>query len=348
MTIRNSLFPALLAVFIAISTFFLTGCSGSRRDVDSITVYTALEDDEIQAYLSHFKEKHPDIGIKLVRDSTGVISAKLLAERDNPQADVVWGLALTNLLVCEEAGILAGYNPVGLEYIKEGFKDEKHDEARWVGIKAWMTGIVGNTIELKARNLNLPQSYEELADERYRGLVVMPNPASSGTGFLTISAIFQLMGEEEGWAYLDRLNRNIAMYTHSGSKPAKLAGQGEFPIGVSFAYRGFKQKAAGEPVETAFPKEGAGWELEANALVKKGRINPKAKVFLDWAISREVMDLYSKIYPLIAADIPVVVPDGYPADPASVLIENDFEWAAANRQRILEKWSARYDGKSEK
>lgn len=311
---------------------------------EKLTVYTALEDDELDGYVSAFESAHPDIGIEIVRDSTGIITAKLLAEKDNPRADVIWGLALTSLLVCDEYGMLEGYNPAGIENIRKGFRDERSDEAHWVGIKAWMTGFIGNEIELKNKGLDMPRSYDDLLDPQYRGLLVMPNPASSGTGFLTVSAILQLKGEEAGWEYLGRLHENMAMYTHSGSKPAKMAGKGEFPIGISFAYRGFKQQADGEPVTTTFPAEGSGWDLESNALVKKGRIHKHAKTFLDWAISREMMELYSQVYPIIAYDMEVDVPDGYPKDPSGQLIENDFYWAAKNRERILKEWSSRFEG----
>jgi iron(III) transport system substrate-binding protein len=311
-----------------------------------LLVYTALEDDELAVYLPAFKKAHPEINLKIYRDSTGIVTAKLLAEKDNIQADVVWGTAATSLLVANELGMITGYNPKGIEMVRKGMKDGKNDPVRWVGVKAYVTGIVGNTIEMEKKGITMPKSYADLLKPEYKGSVVMPNPASSGTGFLTVSAILQVMGEEKGWDYLDQLHENIAMYTHSGSKPAKMAGKGEFPIGVSFAYRGFKQRAKGEPVVVAFPTEGSGYEVEANALMKKPRIKKEAKVFLDWAISDEAMAMYAKVYPIVATDIAVEAPDGWPANPMSVLIDNDLDWAANNRKRILKEWTKRYDAKS--
>jgi len=333
----------LYGIMAAMMAMFMVAARAAE-----ITVYTALEDDEVSVYLPAFEKAHPDIKVNIIRDSTGIITARLLAERENPVADVVWGTAATSLLVCDELGMLAGYNPKGIEKIRKGMKDAQNDPVRWVGIKAWVTGIVGNTIEMKSKGMRMPKSYLELVHPRYRGALVMPNPASSGTGFLTVSAILQLMGEDAGWAYLDQLHENIAQYTHSGSAPAKMAGKGEFPIGLSFAYRGFKQRSAGEPVEIAFPAEGSGYDVESNALIRKPRINPAAKTFLDWAISDEAMAMYAKVYPIVATDIAVDAPEGWPADPMSVLIENDLMWAAKHRQRILDEWTRRYDGKSQK
>jgi ABC-type thiamine transport system substrate-binding protein len=89
----------------------------------------------------------------------------------------------------------------------------------------------------------------DLTKPEYKGMIVMSNPASSGTGFLSVSGVLQNKGEKEGWNYLDALNKNIAQYVHSGSKPCKIAGTGEYPIGISFDYRAVKQKNAGEPIE---------------------------------------------------------------------------------------------------
>jgi iron(III) transport system substrate-binding protein len=331
----------IAAASIAAASVAMTARAGE------ITVYTALEDDEISVYLPAFEKAHPDIKVNIVRDSTGIVTAKLLAERQNPVADLVWGTAATSLLICDEMGMLEDYNPKGIEKVRDNMKDTKNKIARWVGIKAWVTGIVGNTIEMKAKGMTMPRSYADLIKPEYRGALVMPNPASSGTGFLTVSAILQLMGEEQGWQYMDKLHENMAMYTHSGSAPAKMAGKGEFPVGISFAYRGFKQRASGEPVDVAFPAEGSGYDVEANALIKKPRVKQDAKTFLDWAISDEAMQMYAKVYPIVATDIAVQAPAGWPKDPMSVLIKNDLQWAAKNRQRILDEWTRRYDGKSQ-
>lgn len=311
-----------------------------------ITVYTALEDDQISVYLPAFNERYPNIKVNIVRDSTGIITARLLAEKDNPQADVVWGLAATSLLVADQQGMLEPYAPAGLERIRPEFRDPA-DPPHWVGIDAWFSAFCVNTVELEARGLPIPTSWADLIKPEYKGLIAMPNPASSGTGFLSVSAILQMMGEEEGWAYLDKLHENMAVYTHSGSKPCRMAGAGEVAIGISFDYRAIKQKASGEPIEPVFPAEGSGWEIEANALIKKDNILPAAKTFLDWAISDEAMRLYANSFPITAAVTDVPIPEGYPEDPIAQLVKNDFVTMAMERERILAQWAERYDGKSE-
>lgn len=343
------------AIIALVLSLFLTGCAAVQTNAPAadpsassgaITVYTALEDDQISEYLPLFTAQHPEITVNVVRDSTGIVTAKLLAEKDNPQADVVWGLAATGLLAADQQGMLEPYAPVGLERIRAEFRDPA-DPPHWVGIDTWFSAFCANTVELEAKGLPVPTSWGELIKPEYAGLIAMPNPASSGTGFLSVSAILQMMGEEAGWEYLDQLHNNIAVYTHSGSKPCRMAGAGEVAIGISFDYRAVKQKESGEPIQPIFPVEGSGWDIEANALVKKANISPAAKTFLDWAISDEMMRMYAANYPITAAVTDVAIPEGYPADPIAQLVENDFVTMAGERDRILAEWSARYDAKSE-
>jgi iron(III) transport system substrate-binding protein len=343
-----------LILLLAIVGSLLASCaptaspSGSADKATSgeIIVYTALEDDQIAKYLPLFNQKYPSIKVSIVRDSTGIVTAKLLAEKANPQADVVWGLAATSLLIADKQGMLEPYAPEGVDKIRANFKDSKNPP-HWVGIDTWFSAFCVNTKELAAKKLPMPASWDDLLKPEYKGLIVMPNPNSSGTGYLSVSAILQLKGKDEGWKYLDKLNENMAVYTHSGSKPCKMAGAGETVIGISFDYRAVKQKADGQPIEAVFPKEGSGWETEANALVKKASIKPAARTFLDWAISADAMKAYAKSYPITAMDTGVAIPAGYPADPLKQLIKNDLVKAAADRETVLAEWMKRYDAKSE-
>ena len=319
---------------------------GAAAAAEELTVYTAIEADQLEEYKAAFEADNPDITINWVRDSTGIITAKLLAEKDNPQADVVWGLAATSLLLLSNEGMLEPYAPAGLDKINPRFRDAANPPA-WVGMDVWMAAICFNTVEAEKKGLPKPASWNDLLNPVYAGSIVMPNPASSGTGFLDVSSWLQMMGEEKGWAYMDGLHANIGVYTHSGSKPCKMAAAGEYPIGISFEYRAASLKNDGAPIDIVFPSEGVGWDLEATAIVKGTKRLDAAKKLADWAASEKANSLYAKYYGVVAIDgIAQPIPN-YPPDPASIMIENDFAWAATHREAILEEWQKRYDTKSE-
>lgn len=311
-----------------------------------LTVYTAFEADQLQDYAERFNAAHPDIKIQWVRDSTGIITAKLLAEKDNPQADVIWGLAATSLLLMKGEGMLEPYAPKGLEKLDEKFRGDSNPPS-WVGLDAWVASVCFNTVEAERLKLPQPTSWQELTKPVYKGHVAMPNPNSSGTGFLDVSSWLQMFGEEKGWAFMDQLHENIAFYTHSGSKPCKDAARGEIPIGISFAYRAAQSKAEGAPLEIIIPSEGVGWDMEAAAIVKGTFNMDAAKTLMDWAISEDAMKMYNQNYAVVGITALSKPVKFFPEGISKAMIKNDFEWAAQNRKRILDEWQKRYDSKSE-
>ena len=316
------------------------GARPALAQKQTVVVYTAIENEQITDYMKAITKALPNIDLKLLRLSTGDISARFMAEKDNMQADVIWGVGATNILIFKNAGMLEPYAPKGLDKIVPLFRDKDNPPA-WVGMDIYMSAFCFNTEVGKKHNLPAPTSWADLTKPVYKGHVVMPNPASSGTGYLSVASILQRMGEAEGWKYLDALHQNIAEYTKSGSKPCKDAAAGERAVGVSFEYVAFEMKKKGAPVEMVLPKEGAGYEMEANALTKKGAKNPAAKQFLDWADSEEAMRLYAQYFAAVGvAGIPG--PEGLPKDITKVVYPNDFDWSAKNRDRILTEWQKRY------
>jgi len=209
-----------LALAVATAALFGVGVSKPANAATTLTVYTALEAEELQPIREAFRAEYPDIDINWVRDSTGIITAKMLAEIDagNPQADVFFGTSATGLLLVDAKGMLLPYTPKGIDKIDPKFRDPRNPP-HWVGSDAYAAVVCFNTVEAKKFNLPKPSSWKDLIDPVYKGRLVMPNPNSSGTGFLTVSSWMQIMGEDAAWKYMDALHQNMATYTHSGSKP---------------------------------------------------------------------------------------------------------------------------------
>ncbi len=322
----------------------LAGCttSSSTHDVEQITVYTAVEADQLKRYQWELRKAHPELKVKWVRDSTGVITAKLLAEQNNPQADVVMGLALTSLLVMEQQNLLQPYRPQQVEQLKADFYSQK-DVPTWAGMTAWESAVCVNTIELNKKNLPIPKTWQDLTKPIYKNLIVMPNPASSGTGYLDVTAWMQIFGEKQAWQYMQALDQNVSQYVHSGSKPCKMAAQGETVIGISFGYPGFKLKSRGAPLEIVYPAEGLGWEMEASAIVKGTKKLSSAEKFMDWTVSQAANEAYAQNFSMVAhQQVHSHNPD-FPQNLSQQLIKNDFYWAAEQRERILKQWSEQFE-----
>jgi iron(III) transport system substrate-binding protein len=347
MTTRESIVSIsrrkLLSVAIAAAAF--SGSAWAQKT--ELLVYTALETDQLKAYTESFQKTNPNIDLKFVRDSTGVITAKLLAEKANPQADVILGVAASSMEIFKAEGMLAPYAPVGFSALTRNLSEAGNPPA-WTGMDVFAAVVCYNTVEGQKKGIPKPESWADLAKPVYKGQITMPNPASSGTGYFDVSAWLQTMGEANGWKYMDALHENIAQYTHSGSKPCRQSGAGEFVVGISFDFRGNDVKAKGSPVELVFPKEGLGWDLEAVGIVKTTKKMDAAKKLVDWVATKEANEAFAKNFAIVAH--PAVKPalPHIPADLDKRLIKNDFAYAAKNRDAILAEWNKRYAAKTEK
>lgn len=339
-------FSSLGLGLATVATAAILGAAPAKAKTD-LLVYTAVEADELKKFKTAFEADYPDVNIKWVRDSTGIITSKLLAEKENPKADIVWGVAATSLLQLVHHNYFQPYAPKGLEKLDKAYYDTTGKTPLWVGQRAYVAAVCFNTVEAAKYKLPMPASWADLTKPVYKGHVIMPNPNSSGTGFLDVSSWIQMMGEDKAWTFMDALHENIARYTHSGSKPCKLAAKGEIPIGISFAYRGAKSKSAGAPIEVIAPSEGLGWDLEAFGIVSNTKNLKAAQALADWSVTKKANEIYNEEYAVVAMPGVAKPVENFPADVGKKMIKNDFLWAGSNRSRILDEWRKRYDGKSE-
>jgi iron(III) transport system substrate-binding protein len=306
-----------------------------------ITVYTALEEDDVRVYLTEFNKTHPDIKVNLLRLSTGDLVARILAEKANPRHDVIWGTAVTQLSDPRILEMAEPYKPAGIDQVKTAFKDPQN---RWFATTGYFAGFCVNTDVLKKKNLPMPASWQDLLNPVYKGQIVMPNAASSGTGFLMIESILQMKGDAKGWQYLKDLDKNMAQYIKSGSRPCKMAATGEYAIGLSFAFSGVKQIMEGYPIKLVIPAEGAGYEIEVSMLMKTAKNKPDSKRFLDWLLTLDAAKLYGERSEMSsvpgAKPTEAVLKAGLPADVSTVLYKMNFDTSARDKDKVLAEWKS--------
>jgi iron(III) transport system substrate-binding protein len=330
--------------FMIVVVLTLGLMAGVALAKDTVVVYTSLENEEVVDYLELAKAELPDLDIQAIRLSTGELGARMLAERDNPQADCIWGWAVTNMAGFVKEGMLEPYKPKGWEMIPDRFKDA---DGNWIAIDMYGAAFIINTKVMEAQNLPKPKSWKDLTNPVFKDKLIMPNPASSGTGFLQVASLLEVMDpdyktkpvkDNKAWDFLKELDKNMGQYIKSGSKPGKLTAAGEYAVGCSFAFVFASLKKKGFPVEMVIPEEGYSYELESNALLKGAKNKAAAKKFLDWAISKSAMERYAKFklgvtYPGIPG------PKDLPQLADIKLAPMDFPWQAENRTEILEVWS---------
>jgi iron(III) transport system substrate-binding protein len=336
---------AALAAWTAVAAMAFGVVDADAQTKTRLTVYTALENDQLQPYKQAFEADNPDIELVWHRDSTGVITARFLAEKDNPRADAIWGLAATSILIFDQAGMIQPYTPKGAAALKPALRSSAEPMV-FTGVEAFLALLCVNTAEQKKAGVPMPASWNDLADPKFRNQIVMPHPASSGTGYMQVVSWIKTMGEEKAWAFMDQLHQNIAAYLHSGSAPCVQAARGERIVGIGLDMRGVREKSQGAPLELVVPKEGLAWDLEAMAIVKGTKNLAAAQRLADWSVTRKASEMYSKYYAVVAHGEVNTLPANYPTTAPTAMTAMDFAFMAQNRDRILAEWTKRYESKA--
>ena len=152
----------------------------------------------------------------------------------------------------------------------------------------------------------------------------------------------QLWGEEEAFKFLKELNKNVSQYTKSGNTAPRNTARGEAAIGIGFLHEHSIEKEKGAPVELIVPCEGTGYEIGGVSIIKGARNPENAKLFVDWALSKEAQELSWKkgeTHQILTNSEAEMSP--YSLDFKSVnLINYDFDkYGASNlRKRLIKRW----------
>lgn len=334
---------SLLAAACGLAVSLFAGQAEAQKT--RLTVYTALENEQLAPFKAAAETAMKDVEIAWVRDSTGVITARLMAEKDNPRADVIWGVSVYSLLMMDGQKMLQPYTPKGADALKPAFRSA-HSPMTWTGMDAYVAAVCFNTVVAQQKGLPRPSTWADLLGPAFKGQIAMPNPNSSGTGFLTVAGWIASKGEAPAFDYMTKLHENVAVYTHSGSAPCNNAARGEYAVGISLDMRSVTLKNQGAPIDIIVPTDGVGYDLEGTAIVKGTKNLAAAEKLADFAVSKPAMELYGKYYAVLALPGVTAEVKGYPADFEARMIKADVTKIAAERDRILKEWATRFDGKS--
>ena len=304
-----------------------------------LVVYGSCEEEYLAAACQHFEEL---FGIKTTfqRLSTGEVQAKIEEENGNPSADVWFGGTTDPYNVCAAEGLLEPYAAVNASHlIGDMYKDANNN---WFGIYKGILGFMVNTDELARKEQEAPADWADLLKDEYKGEIWLSNYNTAGTAKLVVNTMIQKYGHDEGIKYLVDLDKNIEVYTKSGSGPSKNVGTGECIIGIGFLHDGITQIVDNgyTNVSLIIPSSGTSFEVGATAIFKGAAHSNAAKLWIEYALSPECVELAAKngSYQFLVidnAEQPSQASE-FGLDPNNVM-EYDFEDAKANTTTYVEE-----------
>lgn len=305
----------------------------------TLVVYGSCEEEYLAAACEHFQDLY-GITVQYQRLSTGEVQSKVEEENGSPSGDVWFGGTTDPYNVCAAAGLLEPYEAMNASHLLgDAYRDA---DGCWYGIYKGILGFMVNRDELDRMGLEAPQDWADLLKEEYEGLIWLSNYNTAGTAKLVINTMIQKYGHDEGIQYLKDLDKNIQVYTKSGSGPSKNVGTGECVIGIGFLHDGITQivdNGYGN-IELIIPSSGTSFEIGATAIFK-GCAHPNAaKLWIEYALSPECVNLAKdngsyQFLVIDNAEQPKEAAD-FGLDPENVM-DYDFEDAKNNITTYVEE-----------
>lgn len=251
-------FALLLAVTLLFTVFAV------MNNEESIVICASTEQFRNEALQEQLNARFPDKNIIVMYMATGKAAAKVYAEGTNTEIDILLGLETGYLNKIKHN--LADISGISKIPYCEGVSVADNGNL-WATWERQAGAIVVNRDILAKHGLEAPKTYDDLLKPEYKGLIAMPDPKSSGTGYFFYKTWVNTMGTEKALEFVDALYPNLKQFTESGSGPIKLLKQGEIAIGLALTFQAISESNDGQPLEVIYPKEGSPYSLTGTAMI---------------------------------------------------------------------------------
>ena len=357
----------LLTMLLVLSMIIYTGCGKKAPELEEdLVVEDTVDLEEIEdveegeydfqgktmnvvttseKYVELFDafSKEVNANVEFLSMSSGEVISRIEAEGGQPMADLWFGGGIDAFMAAKDSGLLETHIPKEVDKVDPRFID---GDNQWIAKGLTVVGFLINEELLEEKGLEVPKTWEELADPKYKDEIIMANPAISGTNYGAVKGILDMKGEEEGWEYLEDLNDNIPFYGKRGKDPEEKTVAGEFAIGIIPADKGSFDVADKNNLKVIYPEDGIPWVPEGVAIFKGGEGSDIAKAFIDFMLRDENQKILAELDGKDSAQMVKAGIEGFNLGlPKDKLIDQDISTFGTMRDSILEKWEELTKGK---
>lgn len=317
-----------LCIGVLVSCLCLPGC-GEKKEI--VVIYTSAESYRVEHMWQRLNEEFPQYEILLEYLPTGSHAARLLAEGLDTDCDITYDLEYTYLEKLETAGLLADLSGYDLSV----FCPDVLNSNCYVPEYRNGGAVIVNPAVLKKYGLDVPSSYDDLLKAEYQGLISMPNPVSSGTGYMFLLAMANSWGEDAAFTYFDALAKNVLQFTSSGSGPVNALIQEEVAIGLGITGTAVNAINEGSPLEIMFFEEGSPYALYGQAMIRGKKDRAAVREVFDFLYGTYAYENCQMFYPERIFENRTFQLENYPADIAYCDMTNN---TAQRKEALLSRW----------
>lgn len=307
-----------------------------------LVLYSPANDEEYNMIVDAFMEKYPDVEIEVVQGGSGELKTRLDSEKNNPQADVMFG-GLT------QADAVA-YEELWDQYVSPYDKDiapAYQNTSGYVTMKSINLQILLVNNELAKEAGVEITSLNDLLKPELKGKIAMIDPSSSATAYRWLTCILYVIGEgdpesDQAWGYVEQLIQNLdGKIATSSSVAHKSVFEGEYVVGLTSESNGlsYLTDGFGDQVTVVYPAEGTTAASYGAAMIKNCKNRDNAETFIDFLVSGDGQAIYadSSFRP---ANTSFKNSNEYLPNIDSIkLTAEDYSYISANQQAILDHFN---------
>ena len=236
-----------------------------------VVVYTAHEDAILNEMVPRF-EKETGLKVDYVKMGSGDIIKRVVAEAQNPQADVIWSIGGEQLEANNQ--VLAAYTPKEWDKINPIFKVGTN----WLPYTGIMNVFAVSTKMLKESEY--PKKWTDLGDPKFAKMISSARADKSGSSYMQLANVITVY-KDKGWDVYKAMLKNFVISNSSGAVP-KFVNDGELAVGITLEDNAYRFVLGGGPVKIVYPEDGTVAAPDGIAMVKGAPNVDNAKLFIDW------------------------------------------------------------------
>jgi iron(III) transport system substrate-binding protein len=306
---------------------------------DVLVIYSPNSDTEVDNIIPAF-EAATGIKVDLLSMGTGECVTRIDSEKDNPQADVMWG-GMNYGVYVQHPDLWADYTSPNEALIDEGYRQKDIKAYSNSNLSGSGCLIVNKTL---AGELGIEiKGYSDLLNPVLKGKIASGDPTKSSSAWAELTNMLLVMGDEpydeKAWEYVAKFVEQLdGIQLDSSSAIYKGVADGEYVVGVSYEDPCIRMLADGADVYVVYPEEGAVWLPAATAIVKGAPHEANAQKFIDFQLSDEGQSIYANLTTrAVNSSLPLGNEFMKPFSEINVVYE-DIPYCAEHKT----EWQARY------
>lgn len=273
------------------------------------------------------------IKVNIVSGSTGDLTGRMEAEKENPQGDVLWGGVADSYHNMPH--LLAEYVSPELENFDEKYRDKNN---KFSPFDVFPNVIIYNTEMVS--EADAPKGWADLLGEKFKGNISFTDVQKSSAAYGAMLGALYAMGKDDGkgYEYIHSFVKNMDNRMAAGSNQViKGVADGEYSVGITYEEGAVRYILGGAPMEIVYPAEGTYVSVGGVAIIEGAPNRENAEKFIDYVLSKEIQE-HIGTFGRRSGRTDVATPEGLVDLDKVPAVDYDIDWSRDHKAEFIDQW----------